>query len=73
MAQQRYRKMSLKTRVEGRIIEAGWEPNTSNTERVYVLVKVKLSSLRRQDLAEEQLKNLQKTLIGKKVVIFPEN
>ncbi len=64
--------MSLKSRVEGRVTEVGWEPGTPKSLRVYALIKVKLSSPRRQDTAEKQLKRLQKKILNKKIVIFPE-
>lgn len=64
--------MTLKTRVEGTIIEVGWEPNTPKTQRVYAIIKVKLASLRRQDLAEEQLQKLTQKILNKKVVLFPQ-
>lgn len=62
----------LKSRVSGIVTEVGWEPNTRTTIRTYAYIKVKLSSTRRQDKAEEQLAKLQKKILGKKVVIFPE-
>lgn len=64
--------MSRKTRIEGQIIEVGWEPNTSSVNRVYAIVKVKLTSTKRKDLAESQLKEFTKKILMKKVVIFPE-
>ena len=66
--------MPRKTRIEGQVVEVGWEPNTStsNKNRVYVLVKVKLTSTRQKDLAETQLKEFTEKMLKKKVVIFPE-
>ena len=64
--------MVKKKRVEGRVIEVGWEPNTQTTVRTYALVKIKIASTRRKDTAENQLKELRKKLLSKKVVIFPQ-
>jgi len=61
-----------KTRIDGRVTEIGWESGTPKSLRVYALIKVKLSSPRRQDRAETQLKKLQDSLLNKKIVIFPE-
>ena len=63
--------MTLKTRIEGRVTEVGWEQHTPHTIRTHAIIRVKLSSTRRQDVANQQLKQLQK-ILGKKVVIFPE-
>jgi len=62
----------LKSRVSGRCTDVGWKPNTPNTTQVYATIEVKLGSTRRQDIAEKQLKTLTKKILGKKVVIFPE-
>ena len=58
--------------IDGRVIQVGWEPDTSDIERIYVLVKVRIATTKRQDRAERQLKTLTKKVLGKKVVIFPE-
>lgn len=64
--------MTLKTRVEGRVTEVGWEHHTPTTIRTHVIIRVRLSSTRRQDVADKQLEQLRKRILGKKVVIFPE-
>ena len=64
--------MALKTRIDGRVTEIGWEPNSPQTVRTYAIIKVKLSSERQKKVAEEKLTALQKRILGKKVVIFPE-
>jgi len=63
--------MTLKTRIEGTVIKVGWEPNTRTTKRTYAVIRVKLSSTRRQDVVEKQLQQLRE-ILGKKVVIFPK-
>jgi len=63
--------MTLKTRVEGRVTEVGWERHTPTTIRTHAIIRVRLSSTRRQDVADQQLEQLRK-ILGKKVVIFPE-
>ena len=63
--------MTLKTRVEGRVTEVGWEQHTRTIIRTYATIKIKISSTQRQDVADKQLEQLRK-ILGKKVVIFPE-
>ena len=63
--------MTLKTRINGTVTEVGWEPNTPTTLRTYATIKIKISSTKRQDLADQQLEQLRK-ILGTKVVIFPE-
>ena len=64
--------MTRKKRLEGTVLEVGWEDNSPNTVRNYALVRVKLTSERRKDVAEKKLVEYQR-LVGKKVSIFVEN
>lgn len=64
--------MPKKRRVVGMIVEVGWEDNTPTTVRNYAIIRVKLASERRKDVAEKKLREYQK-LVGKKATIFVEN
>ena len=57
---------------EGEVIEVGWEPNSPTTQRVYVVIKVRLSKARTPEKAEQNMEKIRKKLLNKKVAVFPQ-
>jgi len=64
--------MGLKTRIEGRVTNIEWEHTTQGRLRINANIQVKIGTTKDQDKADKQLKQLRKKILGKKVVIFPE-
>ena len=64
--------MTLKTRITGRVTSIEWEHSTQGRLRINANIQIKIGTTNKQDKAEKQLQQLQKRILGKKIVIFPE-
>lgn len=64
--------MTLKTRIEGRVANIEWEHSKKGRLRINANIQVKIGTTKNQDKAEKQLQQLRKKILGKKVVIFPD-
>ena len=64
--------MTLKTRISGRVTEVGWETGKQGRRQINATIQVKLGTTKHHDKADKQLQQLRKTILGRKVVIFPD-
>ena len=64
--------MTLNTRITGLVTSIEGEPETPGRLRLHANIQIKLGTTKDQDKAETQLQQLRKRILGKKIVIFPE-